>query len=84
MLRHVNAGIEFLPLKNFYFCLGYNFQRSRELRVESKVSTVGLSWGFGLNISKFQISYGRSHYHLAGSTNHFSITTNLDELFTKR
>ena len=83
-LRHLNAGVEFVPSDNFYFALGYNFQRSKELRLKTKTSTVGLSWGFGMRIAKFNIGYSRAHYHLAGSTNQFSITTNLSELFVKR
>ena len=37
----------------------------------------GFSWGFGIRISKFHLNYGRASYHLAGASNHFSITTDL-------
>ncbi|MBN2519553.1 MAG: type IX secretion system protein PorQ [Bacteroidales bacterium] len=84
ILRHINIGIELLPFKNFYFALGYNFQRAKELNTKSSLSTVGLSWGFGLSLSKFQVAYARSNYHMAGSTNHFSFTTNLSELLYKK
>ncbi len=39
----------------------------------------GLSFGFGMKIKKFRINYGRSLYHPAGGTNHFSIITDLNE-----
>ena len=80
VMRHVILGIEFSPLENLYIRAGYNYRRRKEMLIESKTSTIGFSWGFGVKISKFQISYGRSTYHLAGATDHFSITTNLDQL----
>ncbi|MDY6800509.1 MAG: type IX secretion system protein PorQ [Bacteroidota bacterium] len=80
VMRHVILGIEFSPLENLYLRAGYNYRRRKEMLIESKTSTIGFSWGFGVKISKFHISYGRATYHLAGATDHFSITTNLDQL----
>ncbi len=80
-LSHLILGVEFTPLKSFMFRLGYNYQRRNELKVEEKVSSVGFSWGFGIKISKFQLSYGQSRYHLAGPSKYFSISTDLDDLF---
>ncbi|MDK2977858.1 MAG: hypothetical protein PWP52_572 [Bacteroidales bacterium] len=80
VMRHVILGIEFSPLENLYVRAGYNYRRRKEMLIESKTSTIGFSWGFGVKISKFHISYGRATYHLAGATDHFSITTNLEQL----
>ena len=77
ILRHVVAGVEIIPLDNLFFRIGYNYQRRRELQVSSRTGTVGFSWGFGVKISRFSISYGRATYHLAGASNHFSVATNL-------
>lgn len=79
-LSHIILGVEFTPLKSFTFRLGYNYQRRNELKVEEKISSVGFSWGFGIRISKFQLSYGQSRYHLAGPSKYFSISTDLDDL----
>lgn len=80
-LSHLILGVEFTPLKSFTFRAGYNYQRRNELKVEEKISSVGFSWGFGIRISKFQLSYGQSRYHLAGPSKYFSISTDLDDLF---
>lgn len=77
--RHVVIGGEFVPGRNFSFRLGYNYQRRQEMKVESKRGTVGFSWGFGFRVSKFNFSYARSAYHLAGSPNLFSIAFNLSD-----
>lgn len=83
ILRHVVVGGEFLPSKNFSVRFGYNYKRRQEMKVDSKVSMVGFSWGFGIRISKFHLSYARSTYHLAGSPNFISVSTNLSEFFVK-
>ena len=77
-MRHVIIGVEFSPVDNFYVRAGYNYRRRQEMLIESKTSTIGFSWGFGVKISKFHLSYGRATYHLAGASDHFSISTNLD------
>ena len=84
VLRHVVIGSEILLSRNFHIRAGYNFQRRKELGVESRLSTVGLSWGFGFRVSKFLLSYGRAAYHLAGPSNHFTMSVNTGELFKKR
>lgn len=80
-LRHAVVGLEFTPVQSFSLRMGYNYRRRQEMKVDSRLSTVGFSWGFGLKINRFQINYGRSNYHLAGSPNHISISTSLQELF---
>jgi len=79
MLKHLILGVEFLPSQNFSLRLGYNFQRRAELKLAEKTSTVGFSWGFGFNVSRFRISYASAKYHLAGSSNLFSISTRLSD-----
>lgn len=80
-IRHLNLGVELVPGKNFYLRAGYNFQRLKELTIDDKYGMVGFSFGAGIRIYKFHISYGRAIYHVAGATNTFSITSNLSEFF---
>jgi len=82
-MRHAVLGIELLPHKNFYFSAGYNYQRRKELQIDSKVSTVGLSWGFGINTSWMDIEFGRATYHLAGSSTNFSVILRPDIIYKK-
>lgn len=77
-LRHIVVGAEIFPTKNLFFRAGFNYRRRQELKVPSRPGTVGLSWGIGFRISKFHLSYGRAIYHLAGPSNHITITTNLN------
>ena len=83
LLRHTVIGVEILPHKNFYLSAGYNYQRRSELKIDSKVSAVGFSWGFGINTSFMNIEFGRATYHLAGSSNHISIVVRPDLLYNR-
>jgi len=82
-MRHIVVGGELLPSKNFSIRLGFNYERRKELRVDTKVSTIGFCWGFGFRIKKFNFSYARAAYHLAGSPNHITISTNLSDFIRK-
>ena len=82
-MRHVIIGVEFIPSKNFFVNFGYNYKRRQELKIDEQAGMVGFSFGAGIKVKRFRISYGRSSYHLAGGSNHFSITTNLSEFGSK-
>ena len=83
LMRHIILGVELIPHKNFYFSGGYNYQRRRELEVDSKVSTVGLSWGFGIKTTWLDIEFGRATYHLAGSSSAVSLILRPDLIYKK-
>jgi hypothetical protein len=83
LARHAIFGIELIPHKNFYISAGYNYQRRRELQTEGRVGTVGFSWGFGVNSSFMKIEFGRARYHLAGSSNNFSLIVKTDMLYKR-
>lgn len=82
-MRHIIIGVEFIPSKNFSVNLGFNYQRRKELVVDTRPYITAFSAGFSIKISKFNFSYARSQYHLAGASNTFSIGTNLSDFYTK-
>ncbi|MBN1985926.1 MAG: hypothetical protein JW761_06450, partial [Prolixibacteraceae bacterium] len=81
LMRHVVLGIEVLPTDNFIIRAGYNYQRRQELKFDEKLSTVGMSLGFGIKIKRFRLDFATTRYHLAGSSNHFSLAINLNDKF---
>ncbi len=76
-------GTEIKLGKNISLRAGYNYRRRQELKIDTKPGMVGFSWGIGVKISKFKISYGHPTYHMAGGGNYFSLSMNLDELSKK-
>jgi hypothetical protein len=82
-LRHLIFGLEFQPMKAFAFRISYNHKHRKEVSVPTHPGMSGFAWGFGIKVSKFQISYARDIYHPAGAPNYFTITTNLGEFFKK-
>jgi hypothetical protein len=83
IMRHAIIGAEFNIAKSLAFRVGYNYQRRQEMKVDTRLGTVGLSWGIGVKIYKFSLAYARSAYHLAGSPNQFTLTARLSEFYRK-
>ena len=79
VMRHIVIGGEFIPAKFLSIRIGYNYLRRQEMKVVSRPGSVGFSWGIGLTVSKFRFSYSRAAYHLTGSPNFISISTNLGD-----
>jgi hypothetical protein len=72
-LSHLSLGVEVAPSKYFYAMVGYNFRRSNELSVAEGGRGTGFSFGLGILLKYFELSYARSIYHVGGATNHFGI-----------
>ncbi len=83
--RHFVFSGEFLigEQENFRLRLGYNHLRKQELAVSEFRSLGGLSFGLGFNVRNFRFDYGVGYYHLAGATNHLSLSINLASLGKK-
>jgi len=81
IMRHMVFGFEILPSENFSIRAGYNYQRRQELKFNDRAAMVGLSAGFGLKIKRFRLDYAISQYHIAGSSNLFSLAFNINNSF---
>jgi hypothetical protein len=84
LMRHLVIGAELIIAKNFFIRAGYNYQRREELKIDVKKGLTGFSIGFGLRIYKFQISYGRAAYSLAGASNTFSVVFDINSFYQKK
>ncbi|MBN2237742.1 MAG: type IX secretion system protein PorQ [Bacteroidales bacterium] len=83
LMRHIVFGAELKPIKYLSVRVGYNYLKRKEMTIPTKLSTVGFSWGFGVNIYKFNINYARNAQHLTASPNYLSISTNLSSFSGK-
>lgn len=81
LMRHAVFGVELLLGENFHFDIGYNYKRRQEMKMNMYPGMVGFSWGFGFRVNRFHVAYGRSVFHIAGGTNHFSLTTDLSSFY---
>jgi hypothetical protein len=84
LMRHVVIGGEFIITKNFFLRGGFNYQRRKELKIPERRGAAGFSFGFGMRIYKFHISYGRAVYHIAGPSNNFSVSFDLNSFYSKK
>ncbi len=77
-MRHIILGGEFYIGNNLILRGSYNYKRRQEMKIPDKLGMVGFSWGLGIRLNRFHLSYSRSAFHVVGSPNYFTITTNLD------
>lgn len=77
-MRHLVFGGEFYMGKNLTLRGSYNYKRRQEMQIPDKLAMVGFGWGIGIRVNRFNINYSRSSFHVVGSPNYFTVTTNLD------
>lgn len=82
--RHLSGAVAFVPSEKFNLMLGYNFRRRLELATTERPGLVGFSFGANVRVKRFGIQYAITSYHLGGASNHFGISTNLNEWYSKR
>lgn len=78
-LDHLGLGVEFVPGKAVSFRFGYNFRRRAELKLGTRNSASGLSFGLGLKLKQFNLDYTLASYHVAGTSHLLTVTTDLDD-----
>lgn len=75
--RHLIVGADILIGKHITVTAAYNHLRRGELALTEKAGLAGFSFGGTVNLNRFQVSYARGIYHLAGATNEFGLNINL-------
>ncbi|MCU0378155.1 MAG: type IX secretion system protein PorQ [Bacteroidales bacterium] len=83
LLRHMILGVEILPADAFWIGAGFNYQRRAEMAIDERPGMAGFTWGFGIRSRSFDLAFGRETFHLAGSSNHLTITLRTDYLINK-
>jgi hypothetical protein len=82
--RHLVVGGELLIGKAVSLRFGYNYMRRKEMLVDGKHGAIGFTFGVGIHVYKFNLSYAHASYHLAGGTNTFTLTTCIEDFYTKK
>lgn len=77
--RHFTYQVETLISKNIHIRTGFDYQRRKELMLETRPGLAGFSFGLGLYFKKFSIDYGFLIYSRAGFNNMLTLTTNLEK-----
>ena len=78
--RHFIFGLEIEPIKYFSIQLAYNHNIHQEMKVVSRKSMAGFSYGFQLNIKGIRVGFSRLHYAVGATPNCFDFAINFDEL----
>lgn len=84
IMRHIVLGAELSVAKVLALRIGYNYQRRQELKLYDSPGMAGFSFGAGLRIKMFNISYTRSTYQSGSpNPNYITVGINLNEFAKK-
>ena len=72
LLNHVVVGVDVIPAEGFYLSAGYNFRRAYELKAAGSGHGAGLTFGGGLNLSRFKLGVSYAKYHVGAASLMFS------------
>ena len=78
--RHFVFGLELEPSKYFSLQVAYNHNIHQEMKVLSRKSMAGFSYGFQLNIKGIRFGFSRLHYAVGATPNCIDLAFNFDEL----
>jgi len=78
--RHFVFALEIEPIKYFSLQVAYNHNIHQEMKVLSRKSLAGFSYGFQLNIKGVRFGFSRLHYALGATPNCIDLAFNFDEL----
>ena len=80
LFRHFVFGLELVPIKYFSLQVAYNHNVHQEMKVLSRKSMAGFSYGFQLNIKGIRFGFSRLHYALGATPNCIDLAFDFDEL----
>lgn len=80
LFRHFVFGIEIEPSRYFSLQLAYNHNIHQDMKLMSRYSMAGFSYGFTLDFGYMQIGFSRLHYSAGAVPNCFSLVLNFDRI----
>ena len=85
LMRHIVLGTEITIAKAFSIRVGYNYRTRQEMKLADRTALSGFTYGFGLRIKMFTLSYARATY-MTGTfnPNYFSFAMNLGQFMKKK
>jgi hypothetical protein len=78
--RHINFGLEIIPIKYLTLFVSYNHNQNREMYITQKKSMAGFAYGFQIDIKSIQFGFSRSHYAVGAVPNYFTFSLNINDL----
>lgn len=78
--RHFVFGLEIEPSKYFSIQLAYNHNVHQEMKVISRKSMAGFSYGIQLDIKGVRVGFSRQHYAVGATPNCFDLAFDFGEL----
>lgn len=68
LFRHLVFGIDYIPSRNFYLALGYDYKKKGDMAVAGRRILSGFTAGVGIRVKMFGIDLSFAQHHANGFT----------------
>lgn len=79
LFRHLVFGIDYIPSRNLYIALGYNYKYRSDMQTYGRNFLSGFTVGAGIKVKMFGIGASLAQQHVGGTTLMFNLTTNISQ-----
>ena len=79
LFRHLVFGIDYIPSRNLYIALGYNYKYRSDMQTYGRNFLSGFTVGAGIKVKMFGIGASLAQQHVGGTTFMFNLTTNISQ-----
>ena len=79
LFRHLVFGIDYIPNRNFYLALGYDYKRKGDMAVAGRRVLSGFTAGAGVRVKMFGIDISMAQHHANGFTFMANFTMNISQ-----
>lgn len=78
--RHTVFGVEYVPDKNFYLSMGYNYKTYSDMLVYGRNILSGFTFGGGINVRMTSIGVSVANRHKGGTVFMFNLALRLNDI----
>lgn len=79
LFRHLVFGVDYIPSRNFYLAIGYDYKRKSDMTTAGRRILSGFTAGAGVRVKMFGIGVSMAQHHANGFTFMTNITADISQ-----
>ena len=79
LFRHLVFGVDYIPSRNFYLAIGYDYKRKSDMASAGRRILSGFTAGAGIRVKMFGIGVSMAQHHANGFTFMTNITADISQ-----
>ena len=79
LFRHLVFGVDYIPSRNFYLAIGYDYKRKSDMATAGRRILSGFTAGAGIRVKMFGIGVSMAQHHANGFTFMTNLTADISQ-----